>query len=135
MANPTLYPRYIEARLADALADTPVVLIHGPRQSGKTTLSRMVGEKAGYAYFSFDDDVMAEAARADPVGFVADLPEHTVLDEVQRVPQLFTTLKSTVDRYRTPGRANNPRLRDHIGAVVPPRHATTLVQQPAQPSD
>ncbi|MBI2855024.1 MAG: ATP-binding protein [Chloroflexi bacterium] len=104
MANSALYPRYIEGRIAEALADTPVVLIHGPRQSGKTTLSRMVGERAGYAYFSFDDDVAAEAARADPVGFVADLPEHTVLDEVQRVPQLFTALKSTVDRCRTPGR-------------------------------
>lgn len=104
MAHPALYPRYIEARLAEALADTPVVLIHGPRQSGKTTLARMVGEKAGYVYFSFDDDVTAASARADPVGFVADLPECTILDEIQRVPRLFTALKSTVDRNRTPGR-------------------------------
>jgi predicted AAA+ superfamily ATPase len=37
MAAATLHPRFAEARLVEALADTPVVLIHGPRQSGKTT--------------------------------------------------------------------------------------------------
>ena len=64
----------------------------------------MVGERRGYTYFSFDDDVVLAAAREDPVGFVGDLPERAVLDEVQRVPELFTTLKSTVDRDRVPGR-------------------------------
>lgn len=86
------------------LADTPVVLIHGPRQSGKTTLARQVGDRMGYAYFSFDDSVTRASAAADPTGFVDNLPEHTILDEVQREPELFTALKSTVDRQRTPGR-------------------------------
>ncbi len=104
MANPAIYPRLVEPRLDEALADTPVVLIHGPRQCGKTTLARMVGEARGYAYFSFDDDVVLAAAREDPVGFVGDLPERAILDEVQRVPELFTALKSTVDRDRAPGR-------------------------------
>jgi predicted AAA+ superfamily ATPase len=104
MAEGAIYPRYVEPRLSEALADTPVVLVHGPRQSGKTTLARELGEPAGYAYFSFDDDVTTAAAEADPVGFVADLPERTTLDEVQRVPELFTALKSAVDRRRTPGR-------------------------------
>jgi predicted AAA+ superfamily ATPase len=81
-----------------------VVLIHGPRQSGKTTLARAVGDKAGYAYLSFDDDVLRASAQADPVGFVADLPEKAVLDEVQRVPELFTSIKAVVDRDRRPGR-------------------------------
>jgi predicted AAA+ superfamily ATPase len=103
--NPkTFYRRLTEPRLIEALADTPVVLIHGPRQCGKTTLAQAVGEAHGYAYFSFDDDVTLAAAKTDPVGFVADLPERTVLDEVQRVPGLFSALKSTVDRRRTPGR-------------------------------
>jgi hypothetical protein len=53
---------------------------------------------------SFDDDVQLAAARFDPIGFVADLPERVVLDEVQRAPDLFLALKSTVDRHRTPGR-------------------------------
>lgn len=104
MAEPALYPRFVQPLLEEALADTPVVLIHGPRQCGKTTLAQQVGTAAGYAYISFDDDVALAAAQADPVGFVSDLPDRTVLDEVQRAPGLFTTLKVAVDRERTPGR-------------------------------
>ena len=104
MPSVSLHPRFAEPRLVEALADTPVVLIHGARQSGKTTLAQKLGASRPYAYFSFDDDVALAAARADPVGFVADLPERAILDEVQRVPELFTALKSAVDRRRTPGR-------------------------------
>lgn len=104
MAQKALYPRQIQPRLNEALGDTPVVLIHGPRQCGKTTLAHMVGDPAGHAYFNFDDPVMAEAAAADPVGFVGELPERTTLDEVQRVPELFLALKSAVDHGRSPGR-------------------------------
>jgi uncharacterized protein len=104
MAEASLYPRFVQPRLEEALADTPVVLIHGPRQCGKTTLARHVGVAEGYAYVSFDNDVALEAAQADPVGFVGDLPDRTILDEVQRAPWLFTALKAAVDRQRTPGR-------------------------------
>jgi len=104
MARPRLHPRFAEARLVEALSDTPVVLIHGPRQCGKTTLTRMAGDPRGYAYFSLDDGVVLAAAAADPAGFVADLPERAILDEVQRAPGLFTALKTAVDRHRTPGR-------------------------------
>lgn len=98
------YTRLMRARLTESLADTPVVLVHGPRQCGKTTLARAVGDKAGYAYVSFDDDVLRASAQADPAGFVADLPDKAVLDEVQRVPELFTSLKAAVDRDRRAGR-------------------------------
>ncbi|MEW5947299.1 MAG: ATP-binding protein [bacterium] len=104
MKETDLYPRFARRRLEEALMDTPVVLVHGPRQCGKTTLSRMVGDAAGYEYITFDDDVQLAAAQADPVGFAADLPDKTVLDEVQRVPNLFLSLKSAVDRGRRPGR-------------------------------
>ena len=74
MQTPLLYPRYAEGPLVEALADSPAVLIHGPRQCGKTTLARWVGGPMGYDYISFDDDVARAAAYADPAGFVAGLP-------------------------------------------------------------
>lgn len=88
----------------EALADSPVVLVHGPRQCGKTTLARLVGDVAGYSYITFDDDVLRSAAQSDPVGFVGNLGGKVILDEVQRVPELFTSLKTIIDRDRVPGR-------------------------------
>lgn len=113
-----LHRRLIEPRFAEALEDSPVVLIEGPRQCGKTTFAQMVCAptalpeattaaipgSGGYTYLNFDDNVVRAAADVDPMGFVADLPEHVVLDEVQRVPGLFTALKLAVDRRRTAGR-------------------------------
>jgi len=104
MNTTVMHPRFVRPRLVEALADTPVVLVHGPRQCGKTTLARQVGDAAGYAYITFDDEVLRASAQADPLGFVDDLPDKAVLDEVQRVPELFTTLKAAVDRDRRPGR-------------------------------
>lgn len=91
-------------RVMEALSDSPVVLIHGPRQCGKTTLARLVGDEAGFSYLSFDDDVQRASAQADPVGYVAELPARVILDEVQRVPEMFTSLKAAVDARREPGR-------------------------------
>lgn len=99
-----MFPRYAAPQLEEALKDSPVVLIHGPRQCGKTTLARLFGEPAGYSYFTFDDAVTLTAASEDPAGFVANLPERVILDEVQRVPALFSSLKLAVDRNRSPGR-------------------------------
>ena len=104
MAANEIYPRHTAPRLVEALEDSPVVLIHGPRQCGKTTLARMVGSQKGYGYVTFDDDVAREAAAADPSGFVADLPERIILDEVQRAPALFPAIKREVDRRRLAGR-------------------------------
>ena len=101
MATSSLITRFLRPRLIEALEDTPVVLVHGPRQCGKTTLAQTI---KGFAYITFDDEVQLAAAQADPVGFVADLPQRVVLDEVQRVPELFATLKAAVDRDRRPGR-------------------------------
>lgn len=100
----TYIPRLIEGRLEDALGYSPVTLIHGPRQCGKTTLARKLGEPLGYAYISFDDPLSLEQAQTDPVGFVSRLPERAILDEVQRAPSIFSVLKMAVDERRAPGR-------------------------------
>ena len=75
MNDNVYYSRHLRPRLMEALADSPAVLLHGPRQCGKTTLARLVGDELGFAYYTFDDDVQRAAAQADPIGFVADLPE------------------------------------------------------------
>lgn len=80
------------------------MLVHGPRQSGKTTLARAVGESRGYRYVSFDDEAIRRAAQNDPIGFVASLPKRAILDEVQRVPEIFTSLKAVIDAKRSAGR-------------------------------
>lgn len=99
----TLYQRFSAQNLQEALKDTPVVLIHGARQCGKTTLAQTVGGSK-YHYLSFDDDNLLQAAKTDPVGFVQNLPEQIILDEIQRIPELFTSIKASVDKNRNPGR-------------------------------
>lgn len=87
-----------------ALADTPVVLLNGPRQSGKSTLAQyLVVDRPGQ-YVTLDDAATLAAARADPAAFVEQGDGLLVIDEVQRAPELFVAIKATVDRDRRPGR-------------------------------
>jgi predicted AAA+ superfamily ATPase len=100
-----MHPRRAKDRLEEALRDTPVVLLHGARQVGKTTLARSMsagGKVRGYV--TLDDGAALSAALSDPTGFIDALPGPTVLDEVQRAPELFRTIKASVDRDRRPGR-------------------------------
>ncbi len=97
--------RHAAARLRKALADRPVVLVHGARQTGKTTLVRaLAGAEHPARYVTFDALTALSAARDDPAGFLAGIEGPVVLDEVQRVPDLFVAIKATVDRKRAPGR-------------------------------
>lgn len=113
MTPATLHPRFAEPRLVEALEHSPAVLLHGPRQCGKTTLARVAGERLGYRYLTFDDDRLRRAAAEDTVGFTESLPERVILDEVQRVPELSLSLKREIDRRRTAGRfllTGSPRV-------------------------
>jgi len=82
----------------------PVVFIHGPRQCGKTTLAQMVGDSLGYTYYSFDDPKLREVVKSDPMGFINNLPDRAILDEIQLVPELFRPIKLSIDTHRKPGR-------------------------------
>ena len=116
-------PRLAANHLSDALADTPVVIVHGPRQCGKTTLAMQVGKRLGFDYISLDDDAARRAAQDDPAGFVARLPNRAIIDEVQRAPEIFLPLKVEVDRRRTPGRF---LLTGSTNVLLLPRMADSL---------
>ena len=99
----SLFPRRIEPRIAEALLDTPVVLLAGPRQAGKTTLVRQIAEQQGLRYLTMDDELTLLSAREDPVGMIRSL-DRAVIDEIQRAPQLLLAIKKSVDEDRRPGR-------------------------------
>ena len=81
-------------------------MVVGPRQAGKTTLVKAVAAKRpGTSYVTLDELLPLEAARADPVGFVAGLGSRAVvIDEIQKAPDLLPAIKASVDRDRRPGR-------------------------------
>ncbi len=97
-----LYPRFAASLVKTALQDTPVVMVTGPRQCGKTTLVRDLVEK-GREFLTMDDDTVLASARSDPVGLVRGLDKATV-DEVQRAPDLLRAIKRSVDGDRRAGR-------------------------------
>lgn len=100
-----MFERRIVGQLRDALSDTPVVLLTGPRQSGKSTLVRdLLDEATERAYVTLDDAAVLSAARSDPAGFLAGLERPVTIDEIQRAPELLLPIKAMVDRERRPGR-------------------------------
>jgi len=97
-----MFERFVERRAEEALLDTPVVLIVGPRRAGKTTLVRKMGE-ADRTYITLDDQTVLEAAQTDPAGFIRGL-NRAIIDEIQRAPDLLLAIKKTVDEDYRPGR-------------------------------
>lgn len=96
--------RNIAGAIKTALSDTPVVLLNGARQTGKSTLVQSLIGDSGANYLTFDDSTVTAAAAADPQGFLDRFSGPIILDEIQRVPQLFNAIKLSVDRNRIPGR-------------------------------
>ena len=97
-----MYERFVERRVQEALSDTPVVLIVGPRRAGKTTLVRKMAE-ADRTYVTLDDKTVLDAAQSDPAGFIRGL-DRAIIDEIQRAPDLLLAIKKTVDEDYRPGR-------------------------------
>ncbi len=100
-----MYKRLLTPLLVEALSDSPVVLLNGARQTGKTTLvQNLPSEHHTATYITLDDAGFLSAARSDPAGFLAGLPGPVVIDEVQHAPELFPAIKAEVDTRRAPGR-------------------------------
>lgn len=97
--------RNIVQNLEDALADSPVILLNGARQTGKSTLVQwMTSNGYDLEYLTMDDATVFEAVQKDSTAFLKGLSKSVVLDEIQRVPELFIPIKASVDRDRRPGR-------------------------------
>ncbi len=97
-----MIPRSAEPLVRELLAGFPIVTVTGPRQSGKTTLARAVmGDRP---YQSLEDPDVRAFATDDPRGFLSRFPDGAVLDEVQRVPELFSYLQTAVDEDGRMGR-------------------------------
>lgn len=110
--------------LRQALGDTPVTMLVGPRQSGKSTLAQvLVAGREGTRYVTLDSGIPLAAAREDPAGFLAGAERTLVIDEVQRAPDLLLEIKASVDRDRRPGRFV---LTGSADVLTLPRVAETL---------
>lgn len=103
VSAPDLLPRHAERLISAALQDTRVVLVSGARQSGKSTLVRLLAGDRAAERRDLDREQDRAAALADPSGFVA-FDELMVIDEIQRVPELLLAIKVSVDEDPRPGR-------------------------------
>jgi len=118
-----MYNRFSTDNIKVALADTPVVFVMGPRQSGKTTLVKSLIDDS-WEYINLDDQTQFEIAKNDPVGFIRNLPEKRIaIDEIQRLPEVFVSIKQAVDENRIPGRF---LLTGSANALLLPRLSDSL---------
>jgi predicted AAA+ superfamily ATPase len=101
-----MYERRIASEVSSFLEESPAVVLTGPRQVGKTTLALEIAEDRPATYL----DLESEADRArmtEPELYFADhADELLILDEIQRVPGLFESLRGVIDRGRREGKGN-----------------------------
>jgi uncharacterized protein len=97
-----LYPRWQKTTIKQMLSERRVLMLSGPRQSGKTTLSREL-ESDLTEYRTLDDGTLREAAKNDPQGFIKRRTKTLIIDEVQRIPSLLPAIKKAVDEDTRPG--------------------------------
>jgi predicted AAA+ superfamily ATPase len=118
--------REITTELIASAEEYPVVTVFGPRQSGKTTLAQMTFPHK--SYFSLEDPDVRMAAQTDPRGFLANLPDGGVLDEIQRLPQLLSYIQGIVDRAKKKGMfiltgSHQPELHQSVSQTLAGRTA------------
>ncbi len=116
----SVFKRNIKPTLKKALERSPIVLLNGARQVGKSTLALEFLKEGEFNYLTFDDETVYLAAKADPAGFIENIQKPVIIDEVQRVPELFLPIKMDVDKNRVSGRylltgSANPLLIPRLG--------------------
>ena len=99
-----MIPRRLRSLLEERLEVSPVVVLTGPRQAGKTTLALEVGESRGALYLDLESEADRARLTAAELYLEAHLDRLVILDEVHRMPSLFPLLRSLVDRGRRRGR-------------------------------
>ena len=120
-----MYHRFITPSITEALEDTPVIILNGARQTGKSTLCQQLldQEVVKAQLVTFDDPTTLAAAQLDPLGFLKDLSKHVILDEVQRVPELFLSIKKLVDQDR---KSRRFILTGSVDVMILPKVADSL---------
>jgi len=101
-----LIERYILNNLIEDLEQFPAVAFTGALQTGKTTLARSIGSVINYPSIYFDLELPADVAKLQELElFLREYENHCIiLDEIHRVPQLFSILRGLIDEHRVPGR-------------------------------
>lgn len=134
-----MYERFISPFIIDALKDTPVILISGARQTGKSTLCKQLIEKGIFTgtAVTLDDPTTLAAAKTDSLGFLLSQNKHLIIDEVQRAPEIFLSIKKLVDedrmqrRYILTGSSEVmalPTLSDSLAGRIEMHHLWPLSQ-------
>lgn len=96
-----LYSRQMKPLIEALIKQFPAVLVTGPRQVGKSTLLQHISED--YQYVTFDDPMLLSMTKNDPSLFMLNYSGKLILDEVQYVPELFSSLKLAMDKQKTSG--------------------------------
>ena len=96
--------RNITSIVYELLEDFRIVAINGPRQSGKTTLSKEIAKELGMNYYTFDNEATKLTAQNNPIPFIEQLSKTpSVIDEIQMVPEVISALKISVDEKNQSG--------------------------------
>ncbi len=99
-----LIQRNIKPYILELLESFKIVTIAGPRQSGKTTLSKEIAQELGFSYYTMDDETILKAAQDDPLTFAKQLAKSpAVIDEIQMAIELVKALKMVVDEENRNG--------------------------------